>query len=351
MCAGGINVELGEQAVRDGAIDVAVIGRAMIADPDLPRKLAEGRPEDIRPCIRANIGCINRTMFGRALSCEVNPAIGREDMQVTPADVKKKVAVVGGGAAGLEAARLAAKRGHEVTLYEKEAELGGHVVEGCVPTFKKDLVPLMDWLLCQLKKLNIDIRLGVEATPELMQREQPDVIVVAVGSEYAIPEQLAGSAENLINAKQALLEQKPIGDTVIVAGGGTVGCEVALHLASAKGKKVTIVEPCDSIMPHDDEPMSKMSVHKLLPEAGVEILTNVALESFDGERAVCRDKDDQKVVLTADTVVVATGVRARRDLADRFQGLAAELRSIGDCNEARKIYDAFREARLAMLHI
>jgi 2,4-dienoyl-CoA reductase-like NADH-dependent reductase (Old Yellow Enzyme family)/thioredoxin reductase len=351
MCAGGINVELGEQAVRDGAIDVAVIGRAMIADPDLPRKLAEGRPEDIRPCIRANIGCINRTMFGRALSCEVNPAIGREDMQVTPADVKKKVAVIGGGAAGLEAARLAAKRGHEVTLYEKEAELGGHVVEGCVPTFKKDLVPLMDWLLCQLKKLNIDIRLGVEATPELMQREQPDVIVVAVGSEYAIPEQLAGSAENLINAKQALLEQKPIGDTVIVAGGGTVGCEVALHLASAKGKKVTIVEPCDSIMPHDDEPMSKMSVHKLLPEAGVEILTNVALESFDGERAVCRDKDDQKVVLTADTVVVATGVRARRDLADRFQGLAAELRSIGDCNEARKIYDAFREARLAMLHI
>jgi 2,4-dienoyl-CoA reductase-like NADH-dependent reductase (Old Yellow Enzyme family)/thioredoxin reductase len=351
MCAGGINVELGEQAVRDGVIDVAVIGRAMIADPDLPRKLAEGRPEDIRPCIRANIGCINRTMFGRALSCEVNPAIGREEMRVTRAKVSKNVAVVGGGAAGLEAARLAAERGHDVTLFEKESELGGHVVEGCVPEFKKDLVPLMDWLLCQLRKLDVDIRLGVEVTPELLQREQPEVIVLAVGSAYAVPDELAGSAAKLINAKEALLEQKPIGDTVIVAGGGTVGCEVALHLASAKGKQVTIIEPCDSIMPNDDEPMSKMSVHKLLPEAGVEVRTAVALKSYDGKTAICRDKDGSELELAADTVVLATGVRARRDLVRQFDDLAPEVYSIGDCNEPRKIYDAFREAWLTVLPI
>jgi 2-enoate reductase len=209
----------------------------------------------------------------------------------------------------------------------------------------------MNWLLCQLRKLDVDIRLGVEATPELLQREQPDAVVMAVGSEYVIPGQLADSASKLINAKEALLEQKPIGDTVIVAGGGTVGCEVALHLASAKGKQVTIVEPCDSVMPNDDEPMSKMSVHKMLPEAGVEILTNVALESYDGERAICRGKDGKQMQLTADTVVLATGVRARRDVVGRFEGSAAEVQSIGDCNEARKIYDAFREARLAMLRI
>jgi 2,4-dienoyl-CoA reductase-like NADH-dependent reductase (Old Yellow Enzyme family)/thioredoxin reductase len=351
MCAGGINVELGEQAVRDGVIDVAVIGRAMIADPDLPRKLAENRPEDIRPCIRGNIGCINRTMFGRALSCEVNPAIGREDMQVTRAEVRKKVAVVGGGAAGLEAARLAAERGHDVTLFEKESELGGHVVEGCVPEFKKDLVPLMDWLLCQLRKLDVDIQLGVDVTPESLRREQPDVIVLAVGSEYNVPDGLADSAAHLINAKEALLEQKPIGDTVIVAGGGTVGCEVALHLATAKGRQVTIIEPCDSIMPNDDEPMSKMSVHKLLPEAGVEIRTAAALKSYDGKSAICRDKDSGEFELAAETVVLATGVRARRDLVRQFDDLAPEVYSIGDCNAPRKIYDAFREAWLTVLPI
>ncbi|HUU81679.1 MAG TPA: FAD-dependent oxidoreductase, partial [Acidobacteriota bacterium] len=174
ICAGGLDVEIAEQAIVKKKTDLVAIGRGLIADPELPQKLMEGRVEDIRPCIRGNQGCMSRTIAGVALSCEVNPGIGKDaNMSVTPAQNSQKILVVGGGVAGMEAARLAAERGHRVTLVEKEDELGGHLLEASAPAFKQDLRPLLTWLKTQLHKHGVELRLRTEATPDFVKTENP----------------------------------------------------------------------------------------------------------------------------------------------------------------------------------
>jgi 2,4-dienoyl-CoA reductase-like NADH-dependent reductase (Old Yellow Enzyme family)/NADPH-dependent 2,4-dienoyl-CoA reductase/sulfur reductase-like enzyme len=345
LCAGGLNVEVGERAIREGKTDIVAIGRGLIADPELPLKLNEGRLEDIRPCIRGNQGCISRTIIGQGLSCEVNPGIGKDaTMTVTPAKDPKRVMVIGGGVAGMEAARLAAERGHKVSLIERGGELGGHVLEASIPEFKEDLRPLLIWLKIQLNKQGVNIRLNTEGTPELVKKEKPDVLIVAVGSEYGVPAELAKDAAHFISPREVLFGQKQLGEKIVVAGGGFVGCETALHIAESMKKKVTIVEMLDQILLDNPEPMSTMAIMMRLSMVGVEIKTGFTLKGYDGKKVICRDKDGKEHQIEADSMVLATGLHAKQDLATKFDGLVPRTFKIGDCAQPRKIYHAFREA-------
>jgi 2,4-dienoyl-CoA reductase-like NADH-dependent reductase (Old Yellow Enzyme family)/thioredoxin reductase len=345
ICAGGLNVEIGEQAVRDEKTDLVAMGRGLIADPELPRKLMEGRLEDIRPCIRGNVGCIGRTFNSRTLSCEVNPGIGRDaTMKVTPARVAKKVLVVGGGVGGMEAARLAAERGHKVTLIERGAKLGGHLVEASSPDFKQDIRPLLAWLKTRLKKEGVAIRLATEATSEMVKKERPDVLIIAVGSEYAVPPNLVKDAANFTFPDEVLLNRKDVGESVVVAGGGFVGSETALHIKEALGKKVTIIEMLDGILQDYEDMLTKMALMIRLEEAGVEVKTGMTLKGYSGNRVTCTDKKGNTVQMDADSVVLAVGLKPRSDIVDRFEGLAPQVYKVGDCIKARKIQDAFASA-------
>jgi 2,4-dienoyl-CoA reductase-like NADH-dependent reductase (Old Yellow Enzyme family)/thioredoxin reductase len=351
-CAGGLNVDIAEQALRDGLIDIAIIGRGLIADPDLPKKLAEGRPQDIRPCIRKHCDCIGETYPGKSLRCEVNPAIAKDArMGITQADTKKKVVVVGGGIGGLEAARVSAERGHTVIVLEREPEAGGQYVDGCIAEFSKDSRALLDWLLCQLDKHGVEIRLDTEATPERVGREDPDAVIVAVGSEYFVPDALAGSSADFVTPRQVMREEVAVGDRVVVVGGGFVGCEIALHLATAKGKTVTIFEQGDSIMPNELDPLNMLTFLQRLPESGADIRTRTRLLDFDGRRVLGVEMDEDEFELEADSVILTAYIRANEELAAKFDGVAPEVYRVGDCVEPRKLLFTIKDAWLAARRI
>jgi NADPH-dependent 2,4-dienoyl-CoA reductase/sulfur reductase-like enzyme len=342
MCAGSLDVELSERAIREGKMDLASIGRGLIADPELPLKLKERRLEDIRPCIRGD-ECVGRALMGYALSCEVNPGIGREDMVITPAQVPKKVMVIGGGVGGMEAARLAAERGHRVTLIEKTGKLGGHILEASVPEFKQDLKPLLRWLETQLEKRSVKVRLKTEVTPTLVKKERPDVLIVAVGSDYVVPPGLAKDAANFIFPNEVLFGQKLVGERVVVAGGGFVGCETALYIVEALKKKVTIVEMLEDIL-LDCELITGMTLRMRLQMAGIEIRTSLTLKGYTGKKVICTDELGRDQEIDADSMVLAVGLRPRQEEVAKFEGLGPQVFKVGDCIQPKKIYHAFRTA-------
>jgi len=350
IAVGALDVEMSERAIQEGKADLIAFGRGLLADPELPNKLASNRVEDIRPCILGNEGCTNRIGQGRPLRCEVNPSAGREAIfRMTPAAAKKKVLVIGGGIAGMEAARTAALRGHEVTLVEKNDRLGGHLIAASVPKFKRTLKELLNWAEKQVSKGNIKIQLNTEATPRLVKEAKPDVIIVAVGStckKLSIP---GGDKDKatVVTGTEVLLGKKP-GDEVVVVGGGTVGSEAALYIAEELKKKVTIVEMLDDIL-IGHELMNKTVLKERLQAAGVTIHTGWILREIRERGVVCEDKSWQMQKIPADTVVLCTGLEARKDVVEKFRGLAPEVYTIGDCAEARRIYNAFEDAWYAVL--
>lgn len=343
MCAGSLDIEPGEQAVREGQTDLVAIGRGLLADPELVVKLMESREEDIRPCIRCN-ECMKNLMFSGSLSCTVNPSLGRSDMVVSKVPVPKKILVIGGGTSGMETARLAATRGHRVTLIERESDLGGHLLEASVPEFKQDLRPLLKWLKTQLDKEDVEVWLNCEATPEIVKKENPDVLIIAVGSEYTVPPELAEDADNFVFPIEVLLGNKDVGSHIVVAGGGFVGCETALHITEALKKKVTIVEMLDDILLDLEAPMNMMTLRIRLQTAGVEIKTGLALKSYSGNKAVCTDKAGKDQQIDADSVVLALGLQPRQDVVAKFEGLGSQVSKVGDCVQPKDIYHAFKAA-------
>ena len=349
IAVGSLDATLGERALQEGKADLIAFGRGLLADPELANKLASNRVEDIRPCILGNEGCTNRIGQGRPLRCEVNPAVGREAaFRMTPAATKKKVMVIGGGIAGMEAARTAALRGHEVTLVEKSDHLGGHLVTASVPKFKSTVKELLNWAEKQVNKGNIKVRLSTEATPNLVKEAKPDVIIVAAGSTCKTPPIPGGDKPSVVTGLEVLLGHKKPGDEVVVVGGGTVGSETALYIAEELKKKVTIVEMLDDIL-IGHELLNKTVLKERLQAAGVTIHTGWILREVKDRGVVCEDKNWQMQKMPADTVAMCTGLEAKRETAEKFKGFAPEVYTIGDCVEARRIYNAFEDAWYAVL--
>lgn len=350
IAVGSIDVRCGERILEEGIADLVAMGRSLIADPEIPRKVSQQRLEDVRICIRC-MECRAQLDGLKSLRCAVNAAVGREGEEIKPAEKKKKVLIIGGGVAGMEAARISALRGHSVVLYEKREKLGGHLIEASVPTFKEDTKRILEWFLKQLEHLSVKIECAKEVTPELVKKIQPDTMILAVGSEPIIPDIPGITKPNVVTAVDVLLGEKKFGrsNEAVVVGGGFVGCETALYLAEGENvRKVTIVEMLDEIA-MDMELLSRQTLLEQLSKAGVIMLSSMKLERITDDGIICVDKKWDRHSIKADGVVLALGFRPRKRVAKTFESLAPEVYKIGDCVEVRKIRhaiaDGWRAAR------
>lgn len=334
--------ELAEKVLQEGEADFVALGRGLLAEPEWANKVKEGRLEDIRPCLGDNEGCLGRVFNGKAISCTVNPECGNErEMAISPAGKKKKVLIVGGGPGGMEAAIIAAIRGHKVTLCEKEYTLGGNLVLASVPDFKQDYRNLMNYLTTQVKKLGVAVKLATEVTPALLEEMKPDVVLVATGGTSIIPEIPGINGKNVATAVDVLSGKKKAGESVVVIGGGLVGCETALHLAQ-KGSKVTIVEILDTVA-CDMVGVNRMHLIKLLADANIKVLTGTEMLKVTAGGVALANKGGKKSTLPADTVVIACGFKPNDVLFEALKEKAADVYAIGDCVEPRNVYHAIRE--------
>jgi NADPH-dependent 2,4-dienoyl-CoA reductase/sulfur reductase-like enzyme len=274
---------------------------------------------------------------------------GKEkELELRPAEKKKRVFVIGGGPGGMEAARVAALRGHHVTLWEKRETLGGNLVPASVPEFKQDYRMLIRYLSTQLKKLGVTLKLKREVSAELIRRMKPEVVFAATGSLPILPEIPGAEKKHVITAIDLLLGRKKSGRSVVVIGGGIVGCETALHLART-GRDVTIVEMFDSVA-RDMYAVNRAHFLMLLSEAKVKILTETKVLDISSGEVRIEGKDTRTTKLGADTVVLAIGLRPNDELISKLRGNVKDLYAIGDCNEPRKVIDAIWEGfRLARL--
>jgi len=339
--------EVAEELIKEGKVDAVFVGRQLIADPEWANKAKHGAVEDIRPCIACNEGCIHRIFNDRPVVCAVNPLKGFEyrylsEEEIPKAEKPKKILVVGGGVGGLEFARAAKIRGHEVILVEKSDRLGGLLWLAGAPEFKRDRIyKLIKWYEEQMKKLGVEAKLNTEATPDLIKELKPDIVVLATGSEPIVPK--IPGVEHTILADDILQGKAEVGEKVVIIGGGMVGCEVGIELAK-KGKKVTIVEALDAIVPNEPA-INQMGIHKLLAKYNVEVRTNSPVIGIHKDHVEVVDKLGRRTAIEADTIILAVGRKARlnEDLLKAAQEVAQDVFVLGDAKEPRKIIDAIRE--------
>jgi 2-enoate reductase len=332
---------LASQVIEQEKADFLALGRPLLADPEWPKKVKQGRLNDIRPCIGCNEACLGRGYEMKYLSCTVNPIVGMErEYVLSPAETRKSVLVIGGGPGGLEAARGAASRGFDVTLWEKADRLGGKLNLASIPDFKRDILPLVTYLSSQAKKAGVKIELGKEATPELVEKLNPDVVVIATGSKFRYPDVPGARGKNVFSIVDLFEDKREAGERVIVIGGGLCGCETAVYLAR-QGKRVSIVEMQEQLVP-DINVNTMLGIHALIAESQVEVMTSTQLVEVTPEGVVV-ETDGSKRQLEADSVVVATGFAADSTLRDALEDRIPEVFAIGDCSEPRNILGAIWE--------
>jgi len=338
--------ELAERILLEGKADFIGIGRGFIADPDWPQKVADGRVEEIRRCLSCN-DCRITIHTPHPIRCTVNPVAGREGKydSLQPAAPQKKVVIVGGGPAGMEAARVAALRGHRVILLEKERELGGMLKVAAAPPHKDILLTIPAYYSRALKRLGVEVRLERMATAESILQENPDAVILATGARALIPEIPRVNSKMVVNALDVLSGKEETGEEVVVAGGGFVGCEVANFLAR-QNKRVTIVDMLDTLG-LDMDSWIWVSLSAELAEKKVKILTSVKIDAITEEGLILFDKSGNKIFQKADTIVLALGMKAVNDLSRDLNGRIKALCTIGDGKEPRRILDAVWEGFVA----
>jgi 2,4-dienoyl-CoA reductase-like NADH-dependent reductase (Old Yellow Enzyme family)/thioredoxin reductase len=334
-----------EDLLQREVADIILMGRPLIADPELCNKAREGRLEDIRKCIGCNIGCVGNIVNGTPATCTVNPAVGREkEFEPGTAARPKKVLVVGGGVGGMEAARIAASRGHRVTLYEQQDHLGGWGAVGCIPPHKQEIKELIDYFGTQLTKLGVEVHLERTLTTGDILKEKPDAVILATGSEELVPPIPGADGGNVFKASAVLTEKVETGPRVVIVGGGQTGLETAEFLTE-KGRMVTVLEMLSEIG-QDMELISRVFMMPRLAEAGIEIRTDTRVEEIDEQGVRCTGGR-----VEADTVVMATGLKARDPKTDSLRKKIAEVYEIGDCVKPRRLLDAIHEGAKVALSI
>lgn len=333
---------LAEEALANNKADLIAMGRALIADPELPNKIRSCQFENIRTCLRCNEGCRSRMPQNKTLRCAINAEVGRErEMEVRHISNPKHICVIGGGPAGMEAARTLALRNHRVTLIEKGKELGGLMKYAAVPDFKAELRSFLTYLRTQVEKSRIEILYDRVATLQFVKEIGPDSVVLATGSSMTKPE-IPGAERPFVATALELISGKfQVQGKVVVVGGAAMGCEVALHIASS-GKKVTIVEMLGEIA-MDLEPRCRLALLELLRERRIEILTGWKLERIEEGKSLLIGRDGQRLEVTTESVILAFGLKSSQELLNPLKDNFTEVYAIGDCVEPRKIYQAIHE--------
>jgi 2,4-dienoyl-CoA reductase (NADPH2) len=360
IVVGGLDPELGEKVLREGKADFIAMTRGIFADPELPNKVAEGRVEDIAPCTSCGT-CLDQSIQMKR-RCRINAAMATERNSIDKAEKRKKVVVVGGGPAGMEAARVAAIRGHEVTLYEKSSKLGGLLdLAALIKGLElEDLPNMVRYLKTQLDKLGVETKLGKEVNSALIEEIKPDVVIVATGGSLTVPEITGINNKNVVTAPALHRQVKPflrlfgprilgwltkfwlpIGKKVIVIGSGLHGCEVAEFLIK-RGREVTIVDTAEVL----GEGMIDFRLAlflEWLDKKGVPTINGVKSLEITNKGLVITTKEGEKQTLQADSIVPTSPLAPNTELLKSLEGKAPEVYAIGDCQEPRMIVDAIAD--------
>lgn len=361
IAVGGLDPFIGEKVLREGKADLIAFGRALIADPDLPNKIALGRIEDIAPCTRCS-ACLASIYQSNPASCRVNAALGKEwKYAIKSAEKKKKILVIGGGPAGMEAARVTALRGHNVLLCEKEHKLGGSVLLAALLKGHEieGLMRLIRYLKEQVAKSGVKIRLGKEATLGLIEEMKPDVVIIAVGGEPAL---LKISGVGRINVTQSgniyrmakflmrfikpnilrLLTKFwiPFGKRVVIIGGTLNGFQLAEFLVK-RNRKVTIVETSNQLIPESLVlPWNKLHLLDWLSRKGGCIFTESTCDEITDQGLIITTKEGERRAIQADTVIPVLSLRPNTEILKSIEGRVSEIYPIGDCHEPGLILNA-----------
>ncbi len=327
-----------EEIIASGKADVVYMARALLADPFLPNKVMANKDEDIVRCLRC-FTCMAERASTSTRRCTVNPLIGREDEGdvVYPAPIRKKVLVAGGGPGGLYAAYTAARRGHQVILCEKEDKCGGILKSEQALPFKYEMYQLSGTYEKLAREAGVEIRLNTPVTKEYVEKEAPDALIIAVGSEPLVPPIEGLDGDNVVIVNNYYLEKDKVTDDVVVFGGGLAGCECAVHLGM-EGKHVSIVEMRDRLAPDANvrhRPLLMAEIDKY-----AKVYTNHRGLKVTAEGIVCADAEGNEVLIPGTTVICALGQRSRKNLVDELRGTAPFVRVIGDAERVSTITNA-----------
>ena len=336
---GGLNdPEQLEEIIASGKADIVYMGRALLADPYLPEKVTENRDNEIVHCLRC-FTCMAERAATATRRCTVNPLIGREieGDEVAIAPKKKKVLVAGGGPGGLYAAYTAARRGHEVILCEKEAELGGILKSEQAIPFKYEMYQLTGTYELLAREAGVDIRLNTEVTKEYAEKENADALIIAVGSTPLVPPIPGLDGDNVVIVNNYYKEKDKVGDSVVVMGGGLAGCECAVHLGQ-EGKHVEIIEMRDTLAPDANvrhRPLLLQQIDKY-----VTVNTGYKAVKVTKDGVLCEDSTGKEVLVEGGSVICALGQRSRSDVVTALRDAAPFVRVIGDASRVSTITNA-----------
>ncbi|MCX6551011.1 MAG: FAD-dependent oxidoreductase [Acidobacteria bacterium] len=341
-----LDPDFAENVLASGQADLIAIGRGLIAEPDWPHAVERGEVDNLRSCIMCN-HCASSLMSGQPLRCAVNPTVGEIDtVTVVPAPTPRRVLVIGGGPAGMEAAHVAARRGHRVMLAEREPRLGGQLPLCSAPPFKHELSRLTHYLTTQVAREGVEVRLGVDAPIDVLLDEiRPDAVIVATGSAPTMPPVPGMDRASVVSAWSVLAGTARVGPRAVIVGGGSVGVETALFLGPL-GIEVTIVEMLEKIAAGESATILPF-INAELPRYRVRVLTRHVVESVEPDGLRVATPDHTTLAIPCDTVVVAAGTRRNATFVQEIQARGLECHVAGDCSDtgtgtlAGAIHDGF----------